>query len=225
MRRQEPKSKSKPEPRVVELNINDLRTLAARAKVEQWERGDGEVVELVITSYCELLDLLEKKETTLARLRRMLFGASTEKTKDVLPDDPDPNPDLDSDLPADPDPAPDPHTDPTRGQNDEERDSTEDEPPAPKGHGRHSAAAYSGAERISISHKSLEPGDPCPACGDGKVYDTGRPGVLIRLVGQAPLQATVYQLQKLRCNLCGQLFTPKHRTASASRSTTPAPAA
>jgi hypothetical protein len=31
--------------------------------------------------------------------------------------------------------------------------------------------------------------------------------VLIRIVGQAPLQATVYELQKLRCNLCGKLFT------------------
>ena len=40
----------------------------------------------------------------------------------------------------------------------------------------------------------------------GKVYDT-RPGVLIRIVGQAPLQATVYELQKLRCHLCGKLFT------------------
>ena len=31
--------------------------------------------------------------------------------------------------------------------------------------------------------------------------------MLIRFVGQAPVQATVYQLQKLRCGLCGQLFT------------------
>jgi hypothetical protein len=33
------------------------------------------------------------------------------------------------------------------------------------------------------------------------------PGVLIRFVGQAPVQATIYQLQKLRCGLCGQVFT------------------
>jgi len=31
--------------------------------------------------------------------------------------------------------------------------------------------------------------------------------VLIRFVGQAPVQATVYQQQKLRCGLCGKLFT------------------
>ena len=33
------------------------------------------------------------------------------------------------------------------------------------------------------------------------------PGVLVRLTGQAPLQAKVYELQKLRCNLCGKVFT------------------
>jgi hypothetical protein len=31
--------------------------------------------------------------------------------------------------------------------------------------------------------------------------------VLIRFVGQPPVQATIYELQKLRCHLCGKLFT------------------
>ena len=34
-----------------------------------------------------------------------------------------------------------------------------------------------------------------------------RPGILVRITGQAPLQAKVYELQKLRCNLCGKVFT------------------
>ena len=33
------------------------------------------------------------------------------------------------------------------------------------------------------------------------------PGVLIRLRGQPPISGTVYELEKLRCNLCGELFT------------------
>jgi hypothetical protein len=33
------------------------------------------------------------------------------------------------------------------------------------------------------------------------------PGVLIRLIGQPPVAATIYELQKLRCNLWGQIFT------------------
>jgi transposase len=33
------------------------------------------------------------------------------------------------------------------------------------------------------------------------------PKLLVRIVGQAPLEATVYELQRLRCNACGQVFT------------------
>ena len=31
--------------------------------------------------------------------------------------------------------------------------------------------------------------------------------MLVRVVGQAPLAATVYELDRLRCNLCGEVFT------------------
>ena len=33
------------------------------------------------------------------------------------------------------------------------------------------------------------------------------PKALVRIVGQAPLAATVYEMQRLRCNACGQVFT------------------
>ena len=56
------------------------------------------------------------------------------------------------------------------------------------------------------AHPSLRAGDACPACGEGTVYEKA-PGVLVRIIGQPPLAATVYQLQKLRCHLCGQVFT------------------
>ena len=75
-----------------------------------------------------------------------------------------------------------------------------------KGHGRNGAEAYRGAVRVDVAHSSLRAGDACPACGEGTVYDKA-PGVLVRITGQLPLAATVYQLQKLRCHLCGQVFT------------------
>jgi hypothetical protein len=46
----------------------------------------------------------------------------------------------------------------------------------------------------------------CPACQQGTVYQKA-PGVIVRITGQAPLQATIYQLQKLRCALSGEVFT------------------
>jgi len=39
------------------------------------------------------------------------------------------------------------------------------------------------------------------------VYRQKEPATLVRIVGQAPLQATVYEMERLRCNVCGEVFT------------------
>ena len=59
---------------------------------------------------------------------------------------------------------------------------------------------------MRIRHPNLQHGDVCPECGRGKVYDQKEPVRLVRVVGQPPLQATVYELDHLRCGTCGQVF-------------------
>jgi transposase len=78
--------------------------------------------------------------------------------------------------------------------------------PSP-GHGRKPAEAFSSAGRVEIAHQKLKHGDRCPECGKGNVYGQKEPKVLVRVVGQAPLAATVYSLERLRCGACGQVFT------------------
>ena len=74
--------------------------------------------------------------------------------------------------------------------------------PAPKpGHGRNGADAFSGAEKKPVRHAKLTSGDICPECEKGKVYTQKGPKALVRVIGQAPLTATVYELERLRC-LC-----------------------
>jgi transposase len=60
---------------------------------------------------------------------------------------------------------------------------------------------------VSISHQQLASGERCPDCGQGKVYVQKELKALVRIVGQGPLAATIYELQLLRCNACGQVFT------------------
>jgi transposase len=81
------------------------------------------------------------------------------------------------------------------------------EPPAPTGHGRNPASAFTGAEKVSVQHAQLKPGDLCPECGEGRVYRQKEPKTLIRIVGQAPVKATVFEMERLRCNACCQVFT------------------
>lgn len=76
----------------------------------------------------------------------------------------------------------------------------------PAGHGRNGAEAFSGAQKVEIAHQNLKHGDRCPECREGNVYGQKEPKVLVRIVGQAPLAATVYSLERLRCGACGQVF-------------------
>jgi transposase len=185
---------SKLQPRIVEVLGDDLNALNERALAEQFQYGDGQQVHLVIETLCELWRLIASKDISLDRLKRMCFGASTENTRDVLAGE-------EADSAGETSPAEPPA----------DADSTElaellaGPKRKHKGHGRNGAKDYPGAKKVEVSHETLKPGDVCPECKKGKIYDT-RPGVLIRIVGQAPLQATVYELQKLRCNLCGVLF-------------------
>jgi transposase len=75
------------------------------------------------------------------------------------------------------------------------------------GHGRNGADAYRSAEKVGVKHQKLVHGDRCPDCTRGNVYIQKEPKALVRIVGQAPLAATVYELERLRCNACGQVFT------------------
>jgi hypothetical protein len=81
-----------------------------------------------------------------------------------------------------------------------------DESTIHKGHGRNGASAYASARKVVIPAK-LTCGDTCPECARGRVYTQRQPKTLVRVVGQAPVEATVYEMERLRCNACGQVFT------------------
>ena len=85
-------------------------------------------------------------------------------------------------------------------------DSAKNRPKA-KGHGRKGAKDYPGAKTVAVPHPERQAGQPCPKCDKGKLYLFKEPARLIRMVAQPIFQATCYELQRLRCLLCGALFT------------------
>jgi transposase len=170
----------------IDVSIEELEALLEQARPALSEEG-YQKLRAAIRTLGYVTELLEKKETTLAALRELLSPASTEKTAKVLEQ--------------------------AGIETSEKKPGSVNVPQSPKravaGHGRNGAAAYQGARKIQVPHASLKSGDPCPdAQCDGKVYPQRDPGVLVRIKGQAPLAATVYELEKLRCNLCGTVFTP-----------------
>jgi transposase len=189
-------------PEIIEVEPRQLDEVLGRVEQALAEK-DAVLIRKVFQAYVYVTDLVEDKNTTIHRLRQLFFGGRTEKTEAVIGR---------AAQKAEATPARDVTADTELGVNDPEPSQSADSwreadtEPANSGHGRNGADAYGGAARIEVPHPSLKPGDPCPACGQGTVYEKV-PGVVVRITGQPPLAATIYRLQKLRCHLCGQVFT------------------
>ena len=180
----------------IEIDMNRLEDVLRRAEAKLHQE-DYALLKAVTESYAYITDLVGDKNTTIYRLRKMLFGAKTEKTAAVVGS----GTDTETPQPPGRDVRPG-----SRPEADSETNADDASNAPGKGHGRNGADAYCGAEKVHVPHQSLQAGDACPDCRQGTVYEA-RPGVLVRIVGQAPVQAKVYQIQKLRCNLCGKVFT------------------
>jgi len=174
-------------PAIQPLERQELEGIIEQARsvlsAEQYTRLKG-----VLDTLVYLTQLVQNKSTTIARLRQILFGANTEKTAEVL-----------KAVGATPHPQ--------AGSVARSAAQDSDATLARHGHGRNGAQAYTGATKIKITHPDLKSGDLCPGCHRGKLYAAATPGVLVRVVGQAPLGASVYEIEKLRCNLCLEVFS------------------
>jgi transposase len=174
----------------IDLDQSELEAILERAKTTPMSEEEYAKLRAAIETLVFLTQELEKKRVSIQRLKHLLFGTTTETTRKVI-----------ERILAD------------AGKEKESGGAAAaggQETPSPEkapGHGRNRAEDYGGAEKVRVPHESLQPGDACPNCKKGTVYESVEPGRLVRIRGQAPLGATVYELQKVRCNLCGTIFT------------------
>ena len=171
-------------PLQIELTVQQVQALIDRGEQRSFAEQDYPIVLTIIRNYFALDHAHQEKSYAILRLLNRFFGRRTEKAREVLK-----RCSPEQDLPAS-----------LKTQGESSRES-------PKGHGRNGASAYEGAQKVCVPHSCYKAGDRCPLCPKGKLYPFGEPGVEVRIVGRAPLDATVYELEKLRCNLCGKVFT------------------
>jgi transposase len=209
-------------PDIVEVDSAQLAEVLERAK-QALDPSDAALIGDIFASYAYVTELVDNKNTSIRRLRQLFFGARTEKTATVVGRQNDPADDVAESVPsqeasvagsAAANPGPDTSDAAVAAPGPDPSDAAA-AAPAAKGHGRNGADAYRRAARIEVPHPALTAGDPCPACAEGIVYEKA-PGVVVRITGQAPLAATIYELQKLRCHLCGQVFTAPAPAAAGS---------
>lgn len=172
-------------PERLEMDDGSIAELSMRLDQRKLQETDYQQLKVILDTVRYLSLIVQQKATSIQRLLRMIFGGSTEKTSSVL-----------GDQSPDQPPAETPATD-------------EKEKPKRKGHGRRAAGTYHGAQKITVRHETLRAGCPCPACKDAKLYDMDEPAVLLRLYAQPIINATAYDLHRLRCATCGKVYTAK----------------
>ena len=193
----------KSHPEVIELDQVDLQS-----KLDQISAALGEEMaqsfRQLLNWYAYLLGLLREKKLSLHRLRRMLFGATTESSDNILSHDDTASGEVDHAA-----------AEPAVSDQDSAKDSSAPgdeaapQPAAPHrrpGHGRNPASQYTGCAQVMVTHASLRPGDACPQCGNGTVYRQSAWSPVVRLKAQAPITGQVYHLERLRCHDCGHVF-------------------
>ena len=176
-------------PERIELDRSELEAILEHAKTSALSQAEYDKLHAAMETLIYLAQELEKNRVSIQRLKHLLFGTTTEKTQKVI-----------EKILGEAEKKKHARDEATEGEEAEKRQKA-------KGHGRNGADTYTGADKVSVSHESLKPGDACPNCKKGTVYESVEPGHVVRIRGQSPLGATVYELQKLRCNLCGQIFT------------------
>lgn len=199
-KRRRPRRTLTPRPAVKRVNADALKETIDRARTEALSEEECAELRSVVETLEYVVRELDEKNLTVRRLRSLFGLAGSEKLRKIFPDEPEMGDDGADNDPAEPTPADQP------GAGDGATDDAETKNQA-SGHGRNGAKAYTGAERIEVPHSCLKPGAPCPTCKRGKVYEQRhRPHLLVRVEGQPPLKATVYEMQAFRCNLCGEVF-------------------
>jgi hypothetical protein len=180
-----------------QAELDELLALAKPAFPQQ----QYQLLEAVLRTFAYVMQALQSAKTSLKRFRRMLFGASTESSANVLQAHA-------TDARGEPvntEPAGD--TAPALADT-TVVDAADDgaAPQAKPGHGRIGAQAYRGAPVVTLEPPDVSAGDLCPQCTAGKVYDSP-PRTIVKVTGQPPLGATVYELRRLRCRLCEATFS------------------
>ena len=182
MPRSAPESPDEPP---VSARPEEIESLLERVRCNQLGEQDLRLLERLLRLLLSVVRFVEQKNTSWARLKRLLFGP---------PSNPPSSAPLSSPVCAEPsDASPVPAREP---------------PPKRSGHGRLPGSAYTGATSVHCFHPQLQSGACCPdpGCG-GRLFDTAAPAIFIRLTGQPLVGATRYEQQVLRCSTCQQRYT------------------
>jgi transposase len=177
----------------------EIEKLIEQIRANNLDEGAKAKIERLLRTVLTLVELMQRKNMSIRKLKDMIFGGRTERQRAGKPG-----------APAKPD-KPGKSDDPDPQSASDKADSTErseiEKEPRGKGHGHRAASEYPGAKVVSCRNEGLKPGDACPdPCCGGRVYDLKTPTALIQFTAQPLITATKYEREVLRCARCQERY-------------------
>ena len=181
-------------------NPAEIESLIEQIRGTNLDPRAKDKIERLLRTVLTLVELLQRKNTSIKKLREMIFGKRTERhqarkaegqekvDEAEKPDDGRPKAAGDQNARA------------------KLRAIESGKKTKRKGHGRRAASDYSGAKIIECRHGGLKVGDDCPTSFGGRLYDLKEPTALLQFTGQPLITATKFEREALRCAKCQQRY-------------------
>lgn len=187
-------------PEIVEKSEDEIKNIIAVVKKSSLPEELSHFVVKCIETAMWLPLILEKKNISLSRLRKMIFGKGFKRSKkrqskinkDVSENKNLLDPEINSSSLSSNTPELTKNTEKTKKP----------------GHGRMPHSVYKNCEEVRLQLFDLIVGDDCPSLCGGRL-GAYTPGFLIRIKGQNFATVSRYTIEKLRCNLCGIILSAR----------------
>ena len=174
---------------------SEVEGLIRQLRASSLDPAAKDKIERLLRTILSMVLLLEKKNTSIAKLKKLIIGKKSERDTDSKKSQSGKSTDGEAGETEDPATG-------EKGLHQECETKVKS-----KGHGHRPLSDYTGVTVVECSNKDLRPGDSCPECiGNGRLYDLDEPTALLQFRSEPLINATIYRRKVLRCSSCQQRY-------------------
>jgi transposase len=181
-------------------NPAEIESLIEQIRGTNLDPRAKDKIERLLRTVLTLVELLQRKNTSIKKLREMIFGKRTERHQARKAEGQENADEAEK-------------SDDGRAKAADDQDARAElraiesgQKTKRNGHGRRAASDYNGAKIVKCRHEDLKAGDDCPTSCGGRLYDLKEPTALMQFTGQPLITATKYEREALRCAKCQQRY-------------------
>jgi transposase len=189
--------------KVPQINPAEIEILIEKIEQNKLDERERRLIVALLRTFLYVVSQLQEKKITLLKLKDMIFGPKSEKSKREKEKSGEGEKETAEGDPEGGGASEQSH----EPRNEKQENDGAVSAPNRQGHGRNPVSAYPGAKKVRCRHRHLKAGHGCPSsdCG-GRVYPVIRPHRFTQYTGQPAITVTIYEQEVLRCNDCGKEY-------------------